>query len=163
MALTIKATALAAALWVAGHFNLVSAHGYLKSPKPRNVIMYGEKKYEATAGNCVGPQPYPPLPPRNLSPCGDPFQDAKTNFINEPGAPQATYTMGATIDLSVDVTVNHGGYFEFRLCPRKTGLTEDCFKSNVLERCSHCKLSASSMALLSNLSAETLLVFVPLG
>jgi hypothetical protein len=130
-----QAAALAVTLWAAGQVETVSAHGYLKTPRARNVIKYGERKYETTAGNSVGPAPYGSLASVKLSPCGDPFQDARTNFINEAGPPQATYSMGATIDLSVDITVNHGGYFEYRLCPKKTGLTKECFEANKLERC----------------------------
>ena len=52
--------------------------------------------------------------------CGDPYNGPRDN---EAGGRFATgiiakrYTEGQTITVSLDITVNHGGYFEFRMCP----------------------------------------------
>lgn len=52
--------------------------------------------------------------------CGDPYNGIREN---EAGGKYATgtisrhYTEGQSISVTVDVTTNHGGYFEFRLCP----------------------------------------------
>jgi hypothetical protein len=71
------------------------------------------------------------------NPCGDPFEEITppTNFGAQPTPVQAEYNAGDTIDLTVNLNANHGGYFEFRLCGQKTGLTNECFEANKLERC----------------------------
>eukprot|EP00775_Hariotina_reticulata_P005809 gene5809-6049_t len=50
------------------------------------------------------------------------------------GLGMATYNQGATIQLQVVLTANHGGKFFFRICPRSTGLDEACFGTNYLTR-----------------------------
>jgi hypothetical protein len=124
---------IVAVVLTSGQITPVNAHGFLRTPKPRNVAFFNDGRQ--TNGNSKGYKPYPSLANVNNGPCGDPFQDLSTNFVNQPGEIQANYTMGATIDLVVDVTANHGGFFEYRLCPRRTGLTNECFESNKLERC----------------------------
>ena len=45
--------------------------------------------------------------------------------------------MDADVDLGVDLTANHQGYFEFRLCPLNDDPapeTEECFDQYVLQR-----------------------------
>nr|CAD7397917.1 unnamed protein product [Timema cristinae] len=51
------------------------------------------------------------------------------------GVSVATYSSGESIDVSVKLTANHLGYFEFKLCPlsNTTDLeTEECFSENLL-------------------------------
>ena len=72
--------------------------------------------------------------------CGDPFTGPRDN---EAGGRFATgtiakrYTEGQTITVSVDVTVNHGGYFEFRMCPNNNPsrpATESCLNQHLLRQ-----------------------------
>ena len=77
----------------------------------------------------------------NCGVCGDKY-DAHPR-PHEAGGKYATgtivktYKQGQTITVTVQLTTNHKGYFEFRLCPvknHKTSATEDCFEKNVLRR-----------------------------
>jgi hypothetical protein len=72
--------------------------------------------------------------------CGDAFdQDPRDH---EPGGKFAsgiiskTYEQGQKIDITVTITANHFGYFEFRLCENnyinKT-VSQECFDKNLLE------------------------------
>ena len=49
----------------------------------------------------------------------------------------ANYTQGQVIDVQITITMNHGGFFEFRLCADKTSAnqlsTDECFDKNLLE------------------------------
>jgi hypothetical protein len=38
-----------------------------------------------------------------------------------------TYTQGQVIQVKVQLTANHGGRFAFRVCPRTSNWTFDCF------------------------------------
>ena len=70
--------------------------------------------------------------------CGDPNQGPKDN---EAGGRYATgtiaraYSMGEVIDVTLDVTADHKGWFEFRLCPNNNpakAITHACLNQNVL-------------------------------
>ena len=48
-----------------------------------------------------------------------------------------TYKKDSTIEVGVELTANHQGYFEFRLCPhnfQKISETEHCFEQNLLQQ-----------------------------
>jgi len=72
--------------------------------------------------------------------CGDPVQgpllhEAGGKFAN--GIITKTYTKGQKIDVTLDLTANHGGWFEFQICgPMKdklTKITDACLKNlNIL-------------------------------
>ena len=55
--------------------------------------------------------------------CGDPW-DARRPRPGEAGGllgrgvTTRVYRPGQTVSLSVDITANHRGYFQFRVCPR---------------------------------------------
>ena len=70
--------------------------------------------------------------------CGDPYQGPRQN---EAGGLYATgqiarrYTSGQVIDIQIEVTANHLGWFEFRLCPNnnpKRAVTHECLDKHVL-------------------------------
>ena len=72
--------------------------------------------------------------------CGDPYTGPRDN---EAGGRFATgiiakrYTEGQTITVSIDVTVNHGGYFEFKMCPNNNPsrpATESCLNQFILRQ-----------------------------
>ena len=59
--------------------------------------------------------------------CGDPWGGLKENETPgkyATGTIVATYTQGQNIDVSVRITSNHKGWFEFRLC-ENNDLTSD--------------------------------------
>merc|ERR1712142_1400240 len=72
--------------------------------------------------------------------CGDPVQgpllhESGGKFAN--GIITKTYTKGQKIDVTLDLTANHGGWFEFQICgPMKdklTKITDACLKNlNIL-------------------------------
>lgn len=71
--------------------------------------------------------------------CGDPY-DARPKD-HEPGGLYATGIIGKTyyegqkINITIDVTANHMGYFEFRICVTNDPLKvveQDCFDENLL-------------------------------
>merc|ERR1739838_1025738 len=73
--------------------------------------------------------------------CGDPVQGP---FLHEAGGKFAngiitkTYSKGQKIDVTVEFTANHGGWFEFQICgPMKDKfhkITDDCLKPmNILQ------------------------------
>lgn len=72
--------------------------------------------------------------------CGDPYQqDPRDNEIGGKyysGIITRTYPVGGTIDVVIGLTANHGGYFEFKLCPIQdpaNGESDACFDSHPLE------------------------------
>ncbi|XP_033764269.1 mucin-5AC-like [Pecten maximus] len=71
--------------------------------------------------------------------CGDPYNGDR---LNEAGGKYATglitrkYLEGQTIDIDVQVTANHLGWFEFRICPNnnvKKAATQKCLDQHVLQ------------------------------
>lgn len=71
--------------------------------------------------------------------CGDPWDGKRENEaggLYATGAISGVYNQGDVITIKIEVTVNHGGWFEFRLCPNNNPerkATEDCLNSNLLE------------------------------
>ncbi|GFR85845.1 cell wall integrity and stress response component 4-like [Elysia marginata] len=70
--------------------------------------------------------------------CGDPFDGSRDH---EAGGKYATgiiakrYTQGQTIEVSVDLTKSHLGWFEFRLCPHNNPnrrVSQMCLDRNLL-------------------------------
>ena len=47
------------------------------------------------------------------------------------GVTTRSYTPGSSLILAVDISANHLGYFEFRLCPRAPA-SQACLDNNVL-------------------------------
>jgi hypothetical protein len=74
--------------------------------------------------------------------CGDPYQQKPRE--NEAGGKYATgiiskcypyNSSGQTVNVKVELTVNHRGYFEFRLCEHNdtsTPITQSCLDENLL-------------------------------
>ncbi|WIA19533.1 hypothetical protein OEZ85_004142 [Tetradesmus obliquus] len=139
-------TLLFAAFLVAG----VQGHGWLSYPESRNSranalpttpagIAYnrnagnGRAEYNLECGSCQ--------PARMNQPgvCGDPFQTV-TNpslgsyFANMAPMAATTFSAGQRVRFSWTITTNHGGFFGFKICPQRTGLTQACFDANVLQR-----------------------------
>ncbi|CAF1371586.1 unnamed protein product [Adineta steineri] len=75
--------------------------------------------------------------------CGDPFQgplDHEDGGIYATGIIGRTYESGEMINTTIDITANHFGYFEFRLCPLNMGhsrrprrLTQHCLDEYLLK------------------------------
>ncbi|WIA39807.1 hypothetical protein OEZ86_005860 [Tetradesmus obliquus] len=114
-------TLLFAAFLVAG----VQGHGWLSYPESRN-------------SRALAPTPYPPRL-RGLRVCGDPFQTVTSPslgsyFANMAPMAATTFSAGQRVRFSWTITTIHGGFFRFKICPQRTGLTQACFVANVLQR-----------------------------
>lgn len=70
--------------------------------------------------------------------CGDPYLGARDNEAGGKyalGVITKQYKMGSIINVTIELTTNHKGYFEFRLCPQNdpfTPITEECLDRHVL-------------------------------
>ncbi|KAH9514759.1 hypothetical protein Btru_023560 [Bulinus truncatus] len=70
--------------------------------------------------------------------CGDPYDGAR---LNEEGGLYATglisgsYLQGQVVTIQVEITANHKGYFEFRICPKSSigeKTTQECLDRYLL-------------------------------
>merc|ERR1712059_76312 len=70
--------------------------------------------------------------------CGDPWQGPKPHEVPgryANGHIVASYNQGQTLKVSIDITANHLGYFQFKLCPNNNihkDPKQDCFDSHLL-------------------------------
>jgi hypothetical protein len=90
---------------------LVDAHGYLSTPKSRNMIARERNEYYCPqCGQGQGGEP---------GVCGDPYQDwSASDFDTRFYGVQATYTQGSVVSLTATITANHGGRISYSVCPR---------------------------------------------
>ncbi|CAL8143129.1 unnamed protein product [Orchesella dallaii] len=73
--------------------------------------------------------------------CGDPYDEAQprrheAGGLYGRGIITGSYQAGQVINVQIDLTASHLGYFEFRLCPQNNPLvpaTQECLDQNVLE------------------------------
>jgi hypothetical protein len=121
-------------------FHSVHGHGFLCDPPSRNAAwMCGfpkdePKNYDQMAMNAGGvwrmyPN-YPQSSPRYYGVCGDYAfgpQDHAAGGIHDRGV-RKTYCQGSTVNIQVNITAYHKGFFEFQLCPTYPE-TETCFKT----------------------------------
>ena len=45
---------------------------------------------------------------------------------------KTVWRLNSTVEVAWGITANHGGGYQYRLCPRSEKLTEECFQRNVL-------------------------------
>lgn len=121
----------------------ISSHGRLMVPPARNCMWrYGYPNpvnYDDNQLYCGGHAVMYGQNKGKCGVCGDGYHEQPRP--NEPGGPYANgivvrrYVPGQVIDVEVDVTTNHNGTFELRLCqnndPAKT-ITQECFDKNPL-------------------------------
>lgn len=123
---------------------LVRGHGLLLDPASRSTMwrlgFQTPVNYNDNGLNCGG---YEKLWVQNKGKCGvcgDPYDGSRDN---EAGGKYATgqivshFIRGQDILVTVELTVNHGGYFEFSICPvdhPDVKATENCFSKNPVVR-----------------------------
>ncbi|KAK7108850.1 hypothetical protein V1264_016512 [Littorina saxatilis] len=120
-----------------------NGHGRLLEPPGRSsmwrVGFNTPKNYNDNALYCGGFANQYAIQGGKCGICGDPYQGPRDN---EAGGKYATgtigrkYSQGQTIDVTVEVTANHLGWFEFKLCPNnnpKKEATQDCLDRHVLQ------------------------------
>ncbi|CAF1307866.1 unnamed protein product, partial [Didymodactylos carnosus] len=126
---------------------LVCGHGYLQDPPARSSAWLYDPAFEqcCTYSNhmemfCGGLQHQWNQNGGKCGICGEPYD--KTDKVWEKGGSMylgktvRTYRKGQTIRVSVTLTANHKGYFEFRLCNVdgwSSDATQACLDQNVLE------------------------------
>lgn len=125
--------------------HLVEAHGRLKLPPGRaSAWRYGFDtpiNYNDNELYCGGFQHQWGNNGGRCGVCGDPYdqvapRDHETGGRIATGTIVASYQQAQVIDIEVEITANHLGYFEFRLCAHnndRNPATHDCFDKNVLE------------------------------
>lgn len=70
--------------------------------------------------------------------CGDAWDSKKPRAheyggVFGQGVVVRKYGVGATINIRVELTANHNGYFEFRICPDYKTTTQECLDQNILK------------------------------
>ncbi|CAF1539072.1 unnamed protein product, partial [Didymodactylos carnosus] len=107
-------------------FQLIHSHGYLIDPPARSSAWLTDKDFRTCCGKC--------------SICGEP-SDLKPKLLGIGDAMYLgkivrTYTQGSIISVTVIMTANHLGHFEFRLCDidgLTTDATQECLDSTLLQ------------------------------
>ncbi|GAB6033081.1 hypothetical protein CHUAL_012695 [Chamberlinius hualienensis] len=135
-------TTIIFSLWVSS--NVVEGHGRLLTPPSRSSMWrYGFKtppNYNDMELFCGGFTRQWNQNGGRCGICGDPW-DASHPRDNEEGGKYGkgivvkSYTQGQIIEAVVELTANHQGYFEFRVCPANNNgveVTQECLDQNHL-------------------------------
>jgi len=124
--------------------DLASGHGYLSSPRSRNLLAYEETVWWPLTENVPAPETCPQCLNKGgtAAACGlvgDRNYDTPKNVMGGtmPYLPQATYTQGQDIVVNVTLTAHHRGHFVFSACPITTTSqteipTQECFAQHRL-------------------------------
>jgi len=143
---------IAAILLLSARFHVVTAHGYLKTPRSRNLVAYQDKNWETLDVSNPKPEDCPHCLNMggSLAQCGVllgkfedvPFErnyDCPLNVYGDPMPSniQGAYREGQIIEIDVLATTHHKGHFEFAVCPIDNVVpmpvpTEECFRDNKL-------------------------------
>ena len=132
-------------------YSRVSAHGYLKTPRSRNLVAFEDLNWETYLGGTGGTNdPLPEDCPHclnrggTLAQCGIASDirnyDQPLNVRSRPMSPnvQSEYGEGDVIEVEVLVSTHHKGHFEFSVCPISADSmpmevpTAECFAKNKL-------------------------------
>ncbi|KAL9180759.1 hypothetical protein ACHAXT_011212 [Thalassiosira profunda] len=121
------------------------AHGYLASPRSRNLVAHEETVWWKQNETDPEPETCPHCLNRggSLARCGivggwgsERNYDAPKNALGGPMPTmiQANYTQGQDMILNVSLTAHHRGHFVFSACPIAPGEvpTQECFDANRL-------------------------------
>lgn len=116
------------------------AHGWIQTPLARQVSQAKVLNWKfSRAGGNGSKHPWSPL---GGVPgiCGDPFDGIydhpSSNFAGMPMPPKDTYTQGGGMTIQIDISANHGGFWEFSVCDH-TAISQECFDRNKLKSMQH--------------------------
>ncbi|XP_046658019.1 uncharacterized protein LOC124352541 [Daphnia pulicaria] len=125
---------------------LVVGHGMMLSPPQRSsMFRLGFKvppNYNDNGLNCGGfGVQYNDINKGRCGECGDEWSLPRPRPNDEggqygTGIKGKTYYQGSIIDITVNISSNHKGYFEFRLCPKSSAselVTQECLNANLLK------------------------------
>lgn len=132
-------------LTIVATFTLVEPHGYLEDPPARGsmwtVGWSTPQNYNHMQMFCGGKQHQYETNGGKCGVCGDPY-DAPQPRDNEGGGKYSSGIISkcfektaSVIEVKVQLTANHLGYFEFRLCEHNdpfTPVTQECLDEHVL-------------------------------
>lgn len=146
--LTLSSTLSLSLLFLLQHLPTpVHSHGFLSSPRSRNLVAYEDRVYYPQTSNDPYPEDCPNCLNRggSLGQCGvlnpnspqERNYDLPQNALGRPmkNNPQETYYAGQIIDVQVELTAHHKGHFIFKACPisnTTTIPTQECFDENPL-------------------------------
>lgn len=119
----------------------VDGHGYLSSPRSRNIVAYQDGKSWTNHADIPSKEDCPHCLNRNKGACGMTGNRDYKSPQNALGDPmqlniQGTYAEGDIIELEVVLTAHHMGHFEYSVCPLSSHgeiPTASCFDSHKLE------------------------------
>ncbi|KAL5020518.1 hypothetical protein ScPMuIL_003410 [Solemya velum] len=133
---------MAFVLFLSGHFDKVGGHGRLLDPPARGSMWRkgfdSPKNHNDNQMFCGGFSRQWEINNGKCGVCGDPWDGSHSHEpggIFYSGQISQTYTSGQEITIDVEVTANHLGWFEFRLCPNNVPdaeITQDCLDQYVL-------------------------------
>merc|ERR1711892_1354397 len=124
--------------------SLAAGHGMITDPPARNAMWrYGYTNpvnYNDNELYCGGFSVQWNQNDGKCGVCGDNFaepapRDHEAGGRYGNGLIGKRYTMGQTIDIEIDISANHWGHFELKICPvdgKKAVATQDCFDKNPL-------------------------------
>ncbi|KAL7527162.1 hypothetical protein ACHAWF_002061 [Thalassiosira exigua] len=132
--------------WILGSRQMAQGHGYLASPRSRNLVAHEETVWWPQTENDPEPETCPHCLNRGgtLARCGLVGDtsgsmrnyDTPKNAVggDMPITIQANYTQGQDVILNVLLTAHHKGHFVFSACPISPGEipTQRCFDVNQL-------------------------------
>lgn len=124
---------------------LSNGHGYLKSPRARNLVAFEETVWWPQTDKDPQPETCPHCLNRggSLARCGltddnggiRNYDTPRNALLGQmPTKIQAEYTQGQDVVLDVTLTAHHKGHFVFSACPISPGEipTQECFDANQL-------------------------------
>lgn len=129
------------------YVDFVKGHGRLIEPAARNAMWRfnykNPRNYNDMGLNCGGFTNQFERQGGRCGVCGDPWEgprDHEAGGKYARGVVARQYQVGAFINVTVQLTSNHGGYFEFRLCPVNDPtkrVTQACLNRHVLNIIGH--------------------------
>lgn len=144
--LSLRLVLMLVAVFLSIRVTRVQGHGRLVEPPSRaSAWRYGfstEKDYNDSESYCGGWARQHQRNGGKCGVCGDAW-DLPQPRAHEHGGRYGqavivrTYKMNADIEIGIELTANHQGYFEFRICEHnlaKQPETEECFDRNLLRR-----------------------------
>jgi len=134
-------------LVVAANLQNVMGHGFLIHPPQRSsmwrVGFDAPIDYDDNALFCGGfAKQYDEVNQGRCGECGDEWSLPRPRLHDEgglygTGIIGATYQQGELVNMTVEITAAHLGYFEFKLCNKSSAeelTTQECLDSNVLQQ-----------------------------
>ncbi|XP_076099556.1 uncharacterized protein LOC143069009 [Mytilus galloprovincialis] len=126
-----------------GYLFCVNGHGFLLDPPQRSSLWriypgHFPPNYNDNALNCGGRLYQWQVKNGRCGSCGDPIDDVRQhedNGLYDSGFISRNYTSGSDVILTVRITSNHKGWFEFKICPRDhfQGSLDTCLENHILE------------------------------